>query len=254
MTKPRVAIFDFAGCEGDELQIVNLEEKLLDLLGHIELVSFREGMKEHSDDYDIALIEGSCTRPSDAERLKKIRANAKVVVAIGSCATIGGINCLKNARPLDQVRKEVYGDKADWFETYEARPIDAVIKVDAKVHGCPIERNEFLSIIKQLLAGEKPFVPNYPVCVECKANENICVYEKGMECMGPISRAGCNACCVNEGALCWGCRGTVDDPNNNAHKEVLEKYGLTLEQVANKFNLYNQWYKPLEEKAAEEQK
>lgn len=241
MSKPRVAIFDFAGCEGDELQIVNLEENLLALLGHVELVSFREGMKEHSDDYDIAFIEGSCTRPSDEERLKKIRANAKVVVAIGSCATIGGINCLKNARPLDQVRKEVYGDKADLFETYAARPIDAVIKVDAKVHGCPIDRNEFLSIVKQLLAGQKPFVPNYPVCVECKANENICVYEKGMECMGPVSRAGCDACCVNEGALCWGCRGPVDDPNNNAHKEVLDKYGLTVEQVANKFNLYQQW-------------
>ncbi len=241
MSKPRVAIFDFAGCEGDELQIVNLEENLLALLGHVELVSFREGMKEHSDDYDIAFIEGSCTRPSDEERLKKIRANAKVVVAIGSCATIGGINCLKNARPLDQVRKEVYGDKADLFETYAARPIDAVIEVDAKVHGCPIDRNEFLSIVKQLLAGQKPFVPNYPVCVECKANENICVYEKGMECMGPVSRAGCDACCVNEGALCWGCRGPVDDPNNNAHKEVLDKYGLTVEQVANKFNLYQQW-------------
>ena len=142
MAKPKLAIFDFAGCEGDELQIVNLEENLLALLGHVELVSFREGMKEHSDDYDIALIEGSCTRKEDEERLKKIRANAKAVVAIGSCATTGGINCLKNARPLDQVRKEVYGDKADLFDTYAARPIDAVIEVDAKVHGCPIHRPE----------------------------------------------------------------------------------------------------------------
>lgn len=242
MTKPKLAIFDFAGCEGDELQIINLEENLLDLLGHVELVSFREGMKEHSDDYDIALIEGSCTRKEDEERLKKIRANAKVVVAIGSCATIGGINCLKNARPLDQVRKEVYGDKADYFDTYAARPIDAVIKVDAKVHGCPIDRTEFLAIIKQLLTGQAPFVPNYSVCMECKMNENVCVYEKNMECMGPVTRAGCNSCCVNEGALCWGCRGPVDDPNNDAHKEVLDKYGLTVEQVMNKFNLYQQYY------------
>ena len=127
MTKPRVAIFDFAGCEGDQLQIVNLEEQLLGLLGHIEVVSWREGMKEHTDTYDIALIEGSCTRKSDEERLKKIRANAKVVIAIGACATIGGINCIRNAQKLDWVRKEVYGDKANLFETYEARPIDAVI-------------------------------------------------------------------------------------------------------------------------------
>ena len=56
--KPKVAFFDFASCEGDQLQVVNLEEQLLELLGHIELVSFREGMKEHSDNYDIAFIEG----------------------------------------------------------------------------------------------------------------------------------------------------------------------------------------------------
>lgn len=248
MTKPRVAIFDFAGCEGDQLQIANLEERLLDLLEHIEVVSWREAVKEHSDNYDIAIIEGSCTRPSDEKRLKDIRSKAKLVIALGACATIGGINCLKNARPQDQVRKEVYGDKADLFETYEAKPIDAIIKVDAYVHGCPIDRYEFLSIVKQLLAGQKPFVPNYPVCVECKMNENICVYEKDMQCMGPVTRAGCNSECVNEGAICWGCRGQVDDPNVNSHKEVLEKYNLTVEDVTNKFNLYQQYSKSSENK------
>ena len=63
--KPKIAFFDFAGCEGDQLQVANLEEKILDLLGHVEVVSFREIMKEHNDDYDIAFIEGSCTRPQD---------------------------------------------------------------------------------------------------------------------------------------------------------------------------------------------
>ena len=238
MSKPRVAIFDFAGCEGDELQIVNLEEDLLALLGHIDVVSFREGMKEHSDDYDIAFIEGSCTRESDEARLKEIRKNAKLVVTIGACASIGGINCLKNFRDETTVRKEVYGDKYEMYETYPARPIDAVIKVDFKVHGCPIDRTEFVNIVKSLLAGQKPFVPNYPVCVECKKNENVCAFERGQTCVGPITRAGCNSCCVNEGAICWGCRGLVDNPNENAHKEVLDKYGLNLDELKNKFKLY----------------
>jgi len=94
--KPKVAFFDFAGCEGDQLQVANLEEELLDLLGQVEVVSFREVMKEHSDNYDIAFIEGSCTRLQDEDRLRQIRKNAKIVVAIGSCATIGGMNSLKN--------------------------------------------------------------------------------------------------------------------------------------------------------------
>jgi len=143
MSKPKIAVFDFAGCEGDELQIVNLEEILLDVLGHVDVVNFREAMTEQSDDYDIAFIEGSCTRPSDEERLKEIRKNAKLVVAIGACATIGGINALKNHKPQEEVRRTVYGDQWELFDTYAARPIDAVIQVDAKVHGCPIDRTEF---------------------------------------------------------------------------------------------------------------
>src|SRR3989304_5133740 len=125
--KPRVAFFDFAGCEGDQLQIANLEEEILDLLGQVEVVSFREVMKEHSDNYDIAFIEGSCTRLQDEDRLKQIRKNAKLVVAIGSCATIGGINSLKKYKDSEDVRKTVSGEQARLFDTYAARPIDAVI-------------------------------------------------------------------------------------------------------------------------------
>lgn len=236
--KPKIAFFDFASCEGDQLQIVNLEEKLLELLSHVEVVSFREAMKEHSDNYDIAFIEGSCTRQKDEERLKEIRNNAKIVIALGACAAIGGINCLKNHRDQTTVRKEVYGDKWELFDTYPARPIDAVIKTDYKIHGCPINRDEFLNIVKALLMGQKPFVPNYPICVECKANGNVCVFEKGMTCVGPVTRAGCGSVCINEGAVCWGCRGLVDNPNTDSHKEVLAKYNLTANEVVNKFNLY----------------
>ena len=239
--KPKVAFFDFAGCEGDQLQIANLEERLLDLLGQVEVVSFREVMKEHSNDYDIAFVEGSCTRMQDEDRLKQIRKNAKIVVAIGSCATIGGINSLKNSKEIESVKRTVYGENAKFFDTYAARPIDAVIAVDAYVHGCPIDREEFLHVVKSLLLGKKPEIPNYPVCVECKKNENICSFERGQFCVGPVTRAGCNSCCVNEGTICWGCRGLVDNPNENSHKEVLIKYGLTVNDAIGKFKLYFDW-------------
>src|SRR4030067_3491032 len=142
--KPRVAFFDFAGCEGDQLQIANLKEELLNLLGQVEVVSFREVMKEHSDNYDIAFIEGSCTRLQDEDRLRQIRKNAKIVVAIGSCATIGGINCIRNYKDLEEVRKTVYGDKAKLFDTYAARPIDAVIRVDAYLQESSMTRVQYL--------------------------------------------------------------------------------------------------------------
>ncbi len=239
--KPKVAFFDFAGCEGDQLQIANLEEDILGVLGHVEVVSFREVMKEHSNNYDIAFIEGSCTRLSDEDRLKEIRKNAKIVVALGACATIGGINSLKNNKYPDEVGRTVYGDKAKWFETYAARPIDAVIPVDIYIHGCPIRKEEFLHVVKSLLIGKKPDIITYPVCVECKKNENVCAFERDEFCIGAVTRAGCDACCVNEGTICWGCRGLVDNPNENSQSEVLLKYGLTVDEVINKFRLYFNW-------------
>ncbi|NLT75917.1 MAG: cytochrome B, partial [Planctomycetes bacterium] len=96
MSKPKIAIFDFACCEGCQLQLVNLEEELLDLIGVADVVEWREAMSEKSDEYDIAIIEGSITRLEDEERLKLIRSRAKILIALGACATIGGVNKLKN--------------------------------------------------------------------------------------------------------------------------------------------------------------
>ncbi len=220
--KPKVAFFDFAGCEGDQLQIANLEEKLLDLLEHIELVNFREVIDEQRDDYDIAFVEGSITRPSDEVRLKEIRENAKVLIALGSCATMGGVNCMKNFMDEAIYREHVYSNMARAYETYPARPLKAVVKVDAEIHGCPIDRFEFLRMTKELLLGKTPFVPDYPVCIECKEAGNICRFDQGKMCLGIITRAGCGACCVTEGTHCWGCRGLAPQANLDAARHIME--------------------------------
>ncbi|KXB06215.1 NADH:ubiquinone oxidoreductase, partial [candidate division MSBL1 archaeon SCGC-AAA382C18] len=62
-----------------------------------------------------------------------------------------------------------------------------------------------------------------------------------------------DSCCVNEGTKCWGCRGLIDDPNENAHQEVLDEYGLTAEEIIKEFNLYFAWQKEAREKEKEEE-
>src|SRR5512143_3869794 len=124
---PKVAFFDFTSCEGCQLTVVDSLQTYPELLEVVEIVQFREAMTEKGEDYLVAFIEGSCTRASDEERLKKIREQAAVVVALGTCAHLGGVNALKYLQPLDDARQYVYGDKADWYETYDARPIGAVI-------------------------------------------------------------------------------------------------------------------------------
>ena len=241
--KPRVAFFDFASCEGCQLNVINLEEKILDLISIVDVVTFREAMTERTDDYDIAFIEGSINRPMDEEKLKKIRANAKILVALGACAHTGGINKLRNQWPVEDVKKEVYGD-ADiegnpLFDAFQTKAIDECVKVDFYIPGCPIDRNEFARFVTQLAMGRTPKLPNYPVCVECKKNENICVFEYGQFCLGPITRAGCNSWCINNGNVCYGCRGMVSNPNKKGAMDVLEKYNIPVDLIVNKMNMYN---------------
>lgn len=240
MSKPRVAIFDFACCEGCQLQIVNLEEEILDLIGAVDLVEWREGMSEQSSEYDIAIVEGSITRPEDAARLDVIRSRAKILVALGACATIGGVNKLKNNFDFQDVRRCVYGADADMphLATDTVRAIDEVVDVDYKIHGCPVYRKELVYVIRCLLLGKTPEIPEYPVCVECKARGNQCLWETGQVCLGPIILAGCGACCPSSGFRCFGCRGYVDDPNIDAAKDVIERYDLCVEDLKSKMTIF----------------
>ncbi len=240
--KVKISFHDFTSCEGCQLQVLNCEDELLDVLGHVEIVQFREAIDNKSDEYDIAFIEGAFTRESDRARLEHIRKCAKIVVALGACACTGGLNVLKNYRGVEKAMKTVYGEHAGWYETSKARPVDAVIEVDYRVHGCPIPKEEFLEVVKSLLVGRQPQIPNYPVCVECKLRENVCLYHKGQYCMGPIARAGCNAWCPSYGGRCYACRGLISDPNSDAAKDVLEEFGLTVQQILGELQLFNGAY------------
>lgn len=237
--KPKLGFFDFTGCEGCQLEVINFETELVELLELVDIVNFREAMTEKGEDYEIAFIDGAITTESDISRIKEIREQAKIVVAMGACASLGGVNCLKNFRPMEENLKIVYGDCAGYYNTIPARPVSAVVPVEYELPGCPMNRYEFLKLAKALLLGKKFELPNYPVCVECKMVGNVCVFDKGGFCLGPVTRAGCSAICVTTGRHCWGCRGLVDDPNVNSEKEILQKHGLTVDDILNQFRIFN---------------
>ena len=258
--KPRVAFFDFACCEGCQLTVLSIGLPLIDVLKHVDIVTWREAMSEKSDDYDIAIIEGAINRDADVPRLKKIREKAKLVVALGSCACLGGPHVSANRFEKPELLKLVYGDHADQFmqsEAGEVRGIGAEIKVDVPIYGCPINANEFVSVLKSLLLGRPYQVPNQAVCYECKLNGYECVYDKGMICLGPVTRCGCNSICTSRGHRCFGCRGLVNDPNVNSAKDVLSEHGYTVDEVVGMFQIYSQQaprVKELAESAAESPK
>ena len=111
--------------------------------------------------------------------------------------------------------------------------------MDAIIPGCPIDRLEFLNVVKNVLLGKTPAIPDYPVCVECKLKENVCLFDKGGVCLGPITRAGCDAICPTFGTGCEGGRGLIPNPNENAMKDVLQEAGLTVGQLLATMTMFN---------------
>lgn len=236
--RPKVAFFEFTSCEGCQLTVVDSLQTHVDLLEAVEIVQFREAMSEKGEDYAVAFVEGSISRESDEARLKEIREQAAVLVALGACAHLGGVNAIRNAQPLEDVRRYVYGDKAHWYEAYSARPISAVVKVDAIIPGCPIDREEFIQVVKAVLLGKKPPLPDYPLCVECKRKENVCLFHKGGFCLGPVTRAGCDAICPTYGDGCEGCRGLIPHPNRDAMSNVLVENDLTVDDMIARWTMF----------------
>jgi coenzyme F420-reducing hydrogenase gamma subunit len=135
-------------------------------------------------------------------------------------------------------REQVYGPQARLYPTYKARPLKAVVRVDAEIPGCPIDAGEFALVVKDLLLGKAPSIPDYPVCVECKKVGNVCRYELGKPCLGIVTRAGCKACCVTEGAQCWGCRGLFPSANLDAARTVMDSFGFDRRRVQDLLRMF----------------
>jgi len=233
---PKIAVFDFTGCEGCQLQLTNKEETLGAFLGAVEIVRFREASSDEGDDYDVALVDGAITRQDEVERLEAIRERAKVLVAMGSCACFGGINKLKNAYDLDEANREVYGDCPK--ETLPTRALSEVVAVDLEVPGCPVTKDEIERVV-QHLAWDLP-LPKYayPVCLQCKQRYTVCRFDMGELCLGPITRAGCNAPCPAGGMGCWGCRGPAEIPNYQEFFALAAEKGFSEREIRDRLEFF----------------
>lgn len=137
----RVAFFSFGACEGCRYRMVNELSKILSIDG-IEIV--REPLLGLTSEngYDIAVVEGALTS-LDIEKFREIRSKAKYVIALGSCAYLGGITTLGYR----------YGFQAEEYleKGYkESIPLQRVARVDSYVRGCPASIDELANVLKEI--------------------------------------------------------------------------------------------------------
>ena len=213
--KPRLAVFKFASCDGCQLSLLDCEDELLSLASAIDIVNFPEASREMlPGPYDIALVEGSITTPHDRQRIHEVRANSRVLISIGACATAGGIQALRNYADVDDYVKTVYAHPEYISTLATATPIAAHVNVNYELHGCPINKHQLIEVLLAFAAGRRPQVAADSVCMECKARGTTCIMvTRGEACLGPITHAGCGAICPAYRRACYGCYGNKDAPN-----------------------------------------
>ncbi len=245
--KPKLAVYKFASCDGCQLSLLDCEDELLDVAELIDIANFPEGFREvKKGPYDMTLIEGSITTPSDAERIHKVRRNSKILITIGACATAGGIQALRNFKDVKDFTKAVYA-RPDYIETLKrSTPISDHVRVDYELRGCPINKHQLLEAIGALLMGRRPHLPNYSLCMECKQKGNICIMvAQGITCLGPVTQAGCGAICPSYNRGCYSCFGPKEKPNTTSlSKWWKEKLGVHDDELLRAYRLFNAYAEP----------
>jgi len=220
--KPKVGIFSMSSCEGCLVQVLNLEDKILEMMRCVELVDCRLlGVKKSYDRLDIAIVEGAVMSDEEERELREIRERSKILVALGDCACHGGRFLFKDFKfdgvPVDLPRG---------IKSFRADPLDKYVKVDYYVYGCPIDGDDFLRLFKELLMGKEYRPAPFNVCAECILKDNECLLDRGVPCLGPITRGGCGAVCPTSGRRCIGCRGLAEDANIDSLIEIFTKRGI----------------------------
>ena len=241
MSKPTLAVWKFASCDGCQLTLLDCEDELLDLSQVVTVAHFAEASSATvPGPYDISLVEGSVTTPQDVGRIHEIREQSRTLITIGACATAGGIQALRNFGDVAEFASVVYASPQYIDTLATSTPISAHVPVDFELRGCPIDRGQLLEVITALLAGRKPAIPDASVCTECKRRGLTCVMvAHGTPCLGPVTHAGCGALCPAHDRGCYGCFGPMTGANVPALASQLRACGMSEGALGRVFATFN---------------
>jgi F420-non-reducing hydrogenase small subunit len=147
---------------------------------------------------------------------------AKEVIAVGICATSGGLAHLGDRDDVRQLFLEQHERRHVPRMLPKSHPVDAIVKVDRFLPGCPPTPELFMAA----LGENEALKPAPSVCIECgrvkdktirpphltgfqsgEVDPTICLVNQGFLCIGASTRGGCNALCTKPGHPCVGCRG-----------------------------------------------
>jgi F420-non-reducing hydrogenase small subunit len=229
----KVNIISLTCCAGCISSLLNAGDALYEiLLGDFEIIyspTFVD-LKEISE-VDLAIVEGGVRTTDDEKLIREVRAKCKILVALGICATHGGITSLGNALSVKKLLEKEYSiplsSRLPELEDL-MYPICSFVDVDYYIPGCPPMPFLIVHSLKNIVSGKAPIRHQSVVCTEChrkiipakldrlygiyekEADPELCLVSQGFICLGSLTRDGCGAPCPRAGFACFGCRGPAD--------------------------------------------
>lgn len=170
MGKIRLASDWLDACAGCEMSILDIDERILELIQHVELTSLPITDLKHppEEGVEIGILTGSVSNTHQEEVTKEMRERCKILIAMGDCAVFGGICTMRNFFPKEEVLRRGYvetestvdGQIPDSEEIGQliepVKAVDEVVPVDVYLPGCPPSADAFWHVVTELLAGRKP--------------------------------------------------------------------------------------------------
>lgn len=240
--RPRLGVFKFASCDGCQLSLLDCEDELLTVADRVEIAFFREATRRPLEgQFDLALVEGSISTAEQETEIRDVRARSRVLITLGACASQGGIQSLRNfgAIRAEDALAIVYPSPQDIATLEKSRPASDYVPVDLELPGCPISKQQLLSVLAQMLAGSQPRIDGHSLCMECKRRGLVCILvAHGAPCMGPVTKTGCGVLCPSYDRPCYSCFGPVSQPNTDALATRFEQLGLSPDEIRRLFHTF----------------
>ena len=172
MSKVTIATDWLAACAGCHMSLLDIDERIVPLLESVEFTSSPVTDLKHPPTGGVAvgILTGAISNTHNIEVARQMRSRCKILVAVGDCATFGGIVACRNLVGTEAALRRAYIETESTVEGIIpdspelGRPLPLVtgvadaVSVDVFVPGCPPRADDLYFVIGELLAGRIPVV------------------------------------------------------------------------------------------------